>query len=277
MRRRTAFTLVELLIVVAIISMLVGILMPALGRAREITRRGVCRKNLHSIGEAMNTYATGVSAYPDLYADRGGTYLVGADVKNENGNLKGNSCNMYVLVSEDMIDSAAFICPSTRHEVNPLEKVDEDDDFLSFENVSYSMHVQRRCGDDHNPLRISSEPDMPVMADRTPLTGHTSWNIRGGNGGSEAIPDQRTAQGGITDSAGEANAERNSYNHQREGQNIVHRDGSATWAATANAGLNGDNIWTWNDGTEAGSTDGRGGDPFRELCPATRKDSFLFP
>ena len=49
MRRRNAFTLVELLIVISIISMLVGILMPTLSRAKQIAEAAMCGANLKSI------------------------------------------------------------------------------------------------------------------------------------------------------------------------------------------------------------------------------------
>ena len=85
MRQRSGFTLVELLIVIAIISMLLGMVMPSLGRARELARRAVCRKNLHSIGQAMYAYATAWMAYPDMYPDKGGAYMVGAGVTGAGG------------------------------------------------------------------------------------------------------------------------------------------------------------------------------------------------
>jgi len=53
---RGGFTLVELLVVVAIISLLISILLPALNRAKEEARMVVCRTNLKSLGTAYAMY-----------------------------------------------------------------------------------------------------------------------------------------------------------------------------------------------------------------------------
>ena len=55
--RKRGFTLIELLVVMVIIALLVGLLLPALGRAREEARKTQCRSNLRQIGLAMNIYA----------------------------------------------------------------------------------------------------------------------------------------------------------------------------------------------------------------------------
>lgn len=50
------FSLVELLVVVAIIALLLSVALPSLGQAREVARASVCLNNLHSIGQATTVY-----------------------------------------------------------------------------------------------------------------------------------------------------------------------------------------------------------------------------
>jgi len=105
-RRSRAFTLIELLVVIAIIAVLVGILLPALGAARDAARRTVCASNLRQLAIAATAYAS----------------------DNERGVF-----NPQVLQFEDSVgwyypdvfsNADAALCPATRNRVDPNQMLE---------------------------------------------------------------------------------------------------------------------------------------------------------
>jgi prepilin-type N-terminal cleavage/methylation domain-containing protein/prepilin-type processing-associated H-X9-DG protein len=68
MRKQKGFTLIELLVVISIIAVLLGILLPSLGKAREKVRETACKSNLKNIGLAVSMY---LDAYDRKFPNTG--------------------------------------------------------------------------------------------------------------------------------------------------------------------------------------------------------------
>jgi len=67
--RRAGFTLVEMLIVIAIITLLMGLLLPAISAARASARSLQCQSNLRQLGLACIQYRDTNGAYPQYRAE----------------------------------------------------------------------------------------------------------------------------------------------------------------------------------------------------------------
>jgi prepilin-type N-terminal cleavage/methylation domain-containing protein len=77
---RRAFTLVELLVVIAVIGILIAVLLPAINAARESARRGQCVSNLRQVGIAVQSYHEQNQKYPmGLQMKENGTGQLGKE------------------------------------------------------------------------------------------------------------------------------------------------------------------------------------------------------
>src|SRR5881628_2393195 len=66
----SAFSLVELVVTIAIIALLAALLLPAISRSKEKARQIQCVNNLHQLGVGLQSFVADNRAYPSLY---GGT------------------------------------------------------------------------------------------------------------------------------------------------------------------------------------------------------------
>lgn len=107
MRRRFGFTLVELLVVVAIIAILIAILLPALKRAKESANRIQCASNIRQIVTAAILYSE---------SNRAGIYIPADPFDNYR-----YEDSLRMLYPKHLTKLSVAVCPSTRNRVEKPE------------------------------------------------------------------------------------------------------------------------------------------------------------
>jgi prepilin-type N-terminal cleavage/methylation domain-containing protein/prepilin-type processing-associated H-X9-DG protein len=147
---RGAFTLVELLVVIGILSVLISMLLPALGRARAQANTVKCLANLRSIGQAIQIYTNNhKGSYPYGYWDGVGpdgnkipqpsagasdwAMLLMSSALGKGGGTYGTQDGTDKLATQDM-----FTCPAanmSRTSTNPTASA-----LIRDRRLHYSSH-----------------------------------------------------------------------------------------------------------------------------------------
>jgi prepilin-type N-terminal cleavage/methylation domain-containing protein len=188
MRRNSGFTLVELLVVIGIIAVLVGILLPTLGKAREASQRTACLSNLRQLGTLFLIYANNnKQAAPIGYVggEKQFSYVM-------NWNVAGGGTPRAIQMGMLGITGLAkapntFYCPSLSGD--PQFQYDSFANPWVFDRTPPhpglttnlpTVNVNGSAQNQHTRISYNTRPvaDWPVSGDPTPTLQQTNDNMQ---------------------------------------------------------------------------------------------------
>ncbi|MEO1129423.1 MAG: type II secretion system protein [Planctomycetota bacterium] len=155
--RRRGFTLVELLVVIGVIALLIGVLLPALGGARQSARDLASAANLRQLGAGLQMYITDFSEeLPQMRVDAAGEPVTDKSLPSDNiGTLFGGKLGSLPFFGIDRIGPE-------RRPLNPYVWDDElpDDDSASAQDFELEVFRDPTDAGLQDPLLASFGFDL---------------------------------------------------------------------------------------------------------------------
>ncbi len=250
---RAGFTLVELLVVVAIIALLLSILLPAMGRAKEQANRAVCGNNLNGLFKSFSIYA---QTYQDKFPQYSRTDSSGADpgvaggfeallldvpdvtdAAIKNAMASNITAALYIMINEESATAKSYTCPSASDVRDPQDSPVTQYDFTGPDHLSYSpvnfYHIDPDGQGQRGYWQANVPGDVVILGD----------------------DNDNTKDINAADFDSKIDRELwNGRNHNRAGQNVLFGDAHVEFAQDPEQGPADDNIYAL-DGDESSSKD----------------------
>jgi prepilin-type N-terminal cleavage/methylation domain-containing protein len=172
-RRWPAFTLIEVLVVVAIIALLIAILLPSLKRARDNVKCTMCLTNLHDTALAMHQYTVQYNSYYPLVP------YIGSGIYWDNPFADDN---LFVLWWTKLCRNVStFTCPATNHRIRPPYKVVQQ---MQAGGIRFNIYCDPKSSQVRNDFEFHGELITENVQDPAqgivPVEGHgTSYEYQG--------------------------------------------------------------------------------------------------
>ncbi len=264
---RRAFSLTELVVVVAVFVILLAILVPYALRAREGANRTACADHLRQLGAALRTYAAANrGSYPRTTYDEANR-PTGWTAFTRGPDANDVTASLFLLVRNGMAKPSLFGCPSTdvrpRDVVYDVTQANAPRNFDGPRSLAYGYACPFSNAAEYGVSEYLPA-DFAVMADLSPG--------RANGADATAVP---------VDAPPLELAKANSPNHGTAGQNVLFAAGNVEFRGTPYAGVERDNIYTAQEpnpvfsGTKPLHT--KPGVLGTQYSPAWKTDSFLVP
>lgn len=212
---RAGFTLIELLIVIAIIAILASMLLPALNKVRETSKRINCVNNLKQLSLVAFDYTDNHNGYFPFYPPM--EILINS--------IKGNN------VSKNIAKGVPYQCPSDLSAFDLSLTISSGSRYSYGENMDIINHLIGGVKGKVKLPSIKYPSRTPFWAETRPFTGTKYYDTNGTQASSRSFVDG-------------TNASYNCATRHAKGSNYVSVAGDVQWLIASKLNSNQMLYWT---------------------------------